>query len=80
MIIFSLYQLIEDLKMAYKKEGERGSMSEAMKSTRGVCKDGMGKGEAGKTGYSMPEVRMPFGGNVSANCGKPLPKAEKGLS
>lgn len=80
MIRFNLYQLIEDLKMAYKKEGSREGMSEAMKSTRGTCTSGMGKGEAGRNGYSMPEVRMPFGGNISANCGKPLPKADKGLS
>lgn len=54
-------------------------MSDAMKSTRGIAQSGMGKGKAGNNGYSMPEVKMPFGGNISANCNKPLPKAPKGL-
>lgn len=54
-------------------------MSDAMKSTRGTPKSGYGKGQAGGNAYSMPSVKMPFGGNISQGCNKSLPKAPKGL-
>ena len=49
-------------------------MSDAMKSTRGTAVSG-----SMSNGYGLKDVKMPFGGNVSANCNKPLPKADKGL-
>ena len=61
-------------KDAPKKMSREPSMSDAMKMTRGVARPGVSS-----NGYGLKDVKMPFGGNVSADCGKALPKAEKGL-
>jgi hypothetical protein len=57
------------------KEFEKGSMTPAQKSTMGTAKSGKSTSPLGF--MAEGDVKMPFGGNVSQNCGKPLPKTPK---
>ena len=57
------------------KDFEKGSMTPAQKGTMGTCKSGKSTSPLGF--MAGGDVKIPFGGNINQNCGKPMPKNTK---
>lgn len=57
------------------KEFEKGCMTPAQKGTMGTPKTGKSTSPLGF--MAEADIKIPFGGNTSQNCGKPMPKNQK---